>query len=182
MERLTRNLYNLNEWALLRLFRVVTGLKLAYNPDLKKIHLITLDAVEDDILQMISGLIIDEFEIEIELLSEKIDYRKAIRGRFLNTSRMTRKLKKAIPQEKTSAIMVVTNHWLAPTGLLISRVLHTVFPILGITYLLDGICFVTTLNGHLPTDLIQFGTVHEVGHLLGLHGYPLTWLKKKKMS
>ena len=46
MERLRRELYNLNEWALLGLVRVVTGLKLAYNPDLEMIRLITLDAVE----------------------------------------------------------------------------------------------------------------------------------------
>ncbi|NVM52605.1 MAG: hypothetical protein HWN66_02795 [Candidatus Helarchaeota archaeon] len=180
MEKFAPDLYNMSEWALLRLFRVVTGLKLVYNPDLKRISLITLDDVEDAIIETISDLVSAEFEIQIEPVGKPIEYRNSTRGHFLNTSRLTSKLKKILPSDKETALMVVTNYWLSPTPFLLSRILHTIFPILGITYLLDGICYVTTLDGRLTKELIQFAAIHEVGHLLGLHGYPLTWLRKKK--
>ena len=76
--------------------------------------------------------------------------------------------------------MAVTKYWLAPTSFLISRIVHSILPILGITYIKDGICFLTTLNRLLPEELLKFAAIHEVGHLLGKHGYPLSWLKKDK--
>lgn len=180
MQQLSRDLYNLNEWALLRMFRVVTGVKLAYNPELKNLHLLPFGNVEPATVELISELISNEFGLQIETLNTKVEYRAAIRGRFINTSRMNLKLKKITPDDKTTAIMGVTNYWLAPTSFLISQILHTVFPILGITYLIDGICFVTTLNGLLTNDFIEFAAIHEAGHLLGLHGYPLKWLRAKR--
>ncbi|HUY00257.1 MAG TPA: hypothetical protein VMV49_11920 [Candidatus Deferrimicrobium sp.] len=41
-----------------------------------------------------------------------------------------------------------------------------------VTYLVPGICYVTTLKGYLKENLIRFVVKHEVGHLLGKHGYP----------
>jgi len=179
MEHFPLQLYNMNEWLLLRLFRVVTGIKLAYNPNLQTVCLVHLDEVEPNFLELVQTQISSEFGLSVESLKEEIDYKRAVRGRFINTSYLARKFNK-IQRDKSVALMGITNYWLAPNNLFLSHVLHTIFPILGITYILWGISFLTTLNGKLPTDFFEFGAVHEVGHLLGKHGYPLRWLQQRK--
>ena len=180
MEKISIDFYNLSEWLLLRLFRVVTGFKLAFNPNLEKIYLLTLDIVKENLLEIVQTQITNEFNIQVELLNEQIDYKSANWGMFLDTSRLTTKMNKIISREKEVALMGVTNYWLSPSSLLISRIFHAFNPLLGITYLVPGICFLTTLNEKLPIHLLQFAAKHEVGHLLGKHGYPLRWLHKKK--
>ncbi|HUX99234.1 MAG TPA: hypothetical protein VMV49_06735 [Candidatus Deferrimicrobium sp.] len=105
MEQISLELHNLNEWLLLRLIRFVTGLKLAYNPDLKRIYILTLDQVEEGVRELIKQQIIDEFKIPVEILDKQIDYQKAVRRNFLNTSYTTRKLDQLISRDKDSAIM-----------------------------------------------------------------------------
>ena len=180
MEQFSRNLYNLNEWLLLQFFRVVTGFKFAFNPDLKKIFLISIGDVEPEKLEIAQNQIAAEFGIQSEILNEKIEFQKAVRGDFLNTAYMTVKLDANLKRDKKEAIMGITNYWLVPTQFLLSRVIHLFNPILGITYLIPGICFLTTLDGYLRKDLVEFAAKHEVGHLLGMHGYPLMGLQKTK--
>ncbi len=182
MEKFNRDLYNLNEWLLLRFFRVVTGLRLAFNPNLETIYLVNIDEVQANTIEIIQNQVSDEFGVQIQQIQQIIDHKKAVRGSFLNTSHLTLKLNDQISRDKGIAIMAVSNYWLAPTNLLISRIFHSFQPLLGITYLVYGICFITTLNGKLPEELIRFAAIHEVGHLLGKHGYPLEWLLKRKKS
>jgi hypothetical protein len=180
MEQFSRELYNLNEWMMMRFFRVITGFKLAFNPDLKKVNLISIGDIEAEKLEIARDQMAAEFGIQSEILKEKIDFQKAVRGDFLNTAYMTVKLDKSIKRDKKEAIMGITNHWLVPTQFLLSRVIHLFNPILGITYLIPGICFLTTLDGYLRKDLVEFAVKHETAHLLGMHGYPLAWLQKTK--
>jgi len=180
MEQFSRELYNLNEWLLLRFFRVITGFKLAFNPDLKKVYLISIGDVEAEKLEIARDQMAAEFGIQSEILNEKIDFQKAVRGDFLNTAYMTMKLDKSIKRDKKEAILGITNYWLVPTQFLFSRIIHLFNPILGITYMIPGICFLTTLDGYLRKDLVEFAVKHEVGHLLGMHGYPLMWLQKRQ--
>ncbi|MFX1295919.1 MAG: hypothetical protein ACFFD2_13845 [Promethearchaeota archaeon] len=182
MEKFSFQLYNLNEYLLLRFFRIITGFKLAFNPDLEKIYLIPLDTVKEFIIKIIKNQIFDEFGIEVISTNKQIDYSGTVRGNFINTSRLARKFKKVVSHDKSAALMSISNYWLSPTNFLISRIIHTFQPILGITYLKWGICFLTTLQEHLPKNFIQFAAVHEVGHLLGKHGYPLQWLKNRRTS
>ncbi|MDD1777168.1 MAG: hypothetical protein LUQ65_03295 [Candidatus Helarchaeota archaeon] len=180
MEQFSRELYNLNEWMMMRFFRVISGFKLAFNPDLKKVYLISIGDVEAEKLEIAQDQMAAEFGIQSEILNEKIEYQKAVSGDFLNTAYMSHKLNKSIKREKTEALMGVTNYWLVPNQFLLSRIVHLFNPILGITYLVPGICFLTTLDGYLRKDLVEFAAKHEAGHLLGMHGYPLMWLQKKK--
>lgn len=179
MEKFSLDLYNLNEWLLMRMFRVITGVKASFNPNLEKIYLFSVDNVKEEIMQLVEDQISDEFGIHVKPLNFSTDYKKMLRGKFVNTSRLSMKLKDA-SREKDAAIMGVTNFWLVPTNFLTSRILHSFSPILGITYVMWGICFLSTLTGNLKKEIIQFSTKHEVGHLLGKHGYPLAWLQKKK--
>jgi hypothetical protein len=180
VEQFSRELYNLNEWMLMRFFRVITGFKFAFNPDLKKIFLISIGEVEAEKLEIAQNQMAAEFGVQSEILNEKIEFQKAVRGDFLNTAYMTMKLDKLIKRDQKEALMGITNYWLVPTQFLLSRVIHLFNPILGITYLIPGICFLTTLDGYLRKDLVEFAVKHEVGHLRGLHGYPLIWLQRKK--
>ncbi|MHA1145682.1 MAG: hypothetical protein ACTSRW_13155 [Candidatus Helarchaeota archaeon] len=163
----------------MRLFHVVTGLKPAFNTHLKKIYLISLNEVKNESLDLIRKTIEDEFDISVEDLHQDISFQRFLRGIFLNTSGLARKFKK-IPREKGIALMGATNYWLVPTYSMFSRIIHSFQPILGVSYVMWGICFVSTLSGKIKPDYLQFAAKHEVGHLLGKHGYPLSWLQKAK--
>lgn len=180
MEKFSLDLYNLNEWLLLRLFRVITGFKLAFNPHLKNIRLMPIANVQENLLTLIQTQVNDEFGIHVETFPSPLDYPRAFAGRYLNVSYLANKLNQSIPRDKDTALLGISNYWLTPTPFLLSRIIHTFYPILGITYLAWGICFLTTLQGLLKTNLLQFAVKHEVGHLLGLHGYPLFKTKTEK--
>jgi len=186
MDQLYRELYNWNEWLLLRFFRVITGLKLAFNPDLKEIYLIPIGKINENKLEVAKNQMANEFGIRGEILTEKIEFKRALRGAFLNTTYMSMQLHKNISRPKEIAILGITNYLLVPTNFLVSRIIHLFSPILGITYLVPGICFLTTLESltklddQLRKEFIEFAVKHEVGHLLGMHGYPLKWLQKSK--
>jgi len=186
VEQLYRNLYNWNEWLLLRFFRVITGVKLAFNPDLKEAYIVPIGEVKEDKLEIAQNQMESEFGIQGEIVTENIDVKKTVRGIFLNTAAMTIKLNKNITRPKETAIIGITNYLLVPTNFFVSQIIHFFNPILGITYLVPGICFLTTLDSltkldeQIRKDLVEFAVKHEVGHLLGMHGYPLKWLQKTK--
>jgi hypothetical protein len=182
MERLPQQLYNLNEWLLLRLFRVFTGLKLAFNPDLEQIYLVPIDDIDDAQIDLVQNQISEEFGLQVDLLHEKVDYEKIIRGNFISTTRLALKFEREITRDKSIALIGISNYWLAPTTLLISRFIHRIYPILGITYMVLGISFLTTLKGKITPDYLEFAAIHEVGHLMGKHGYPLHLFQKKKKT
>jgi len=92
VEQLYRELYNWNEWLLLRFFRVITGLKLAFNPNLKEIYLIPIGKVNENKLEVAKNQMANEFGIRGETLTEKIEFKKAVRGAFLNPDTVIRGL------------------------------------------------------------------------------------------
>ncbi len=182
MEHLPQQLYNLNEWLLLRLFRVFTGVKLAFNPDLDQIYLVPIDDIDETQINLVQNQVSEEFGIQVDLLHEKLDYKKIVRGNFISTTRLALKFDRKIARDKSIALIGISNYWLAPTTLLISRFIHRIYPILGITYMIPGISFLTTLKGNITPDYLEFAAIHEVAHLIGKHGYPLHFLQNRKKT
>ncbi|TFF87663.1 MAG: hypothetical protein EU549_04340 [Promethearchaeota archaeon] len=164
----------------MELFKVITGSKIAYNPDLKKVLLLPLNEIKESTIEIIKKQLYEEFKIETEVLDTEIESKRAIDGGFINTAYLSRELERKISYNKSIAIMGISKYWLSPTGLLLSRIIHTFSPIIGLTYLESGICVLTTLKGKIPKHLLKFAIIHEVGHLLGKHGYPLRWLKEHR--
>ncbi|MHA1380063.1 MAG: hypothetical protein ACTSRG_16955 [Candidatus Helarchaeota archaeon] len=167
-------LYNFSEYALSRLFYVVTGIKLKYRDKLDEIWIYKSEDISPKTIDLIKEKIWNDFKINTKLISEKIEIPRRIRrGNFLITTETARIINDKIERPNGIALFFITKQALTPFPFLFSRIMQTIFPILGASYIMYGICFITTLNNRLNQSIINYAAVHEIGHLLGKHGYPL---------
>ncbi|MFX1450332.1 MAG: hypothetical protein ACFFCM_05795 [Promethearchaeota archaeon] len=167
-------LYNFSEYALSSLFRVITGIKIRYSDKLEEIRIYQLEEKDPNILNSIQDKIWNEFNIKTKIMPDIIEIPKNIRrGNFLVTTDATRILNDQIERPKDTALLFITKYGITPFPFLTTRILQTIFPILGTSYILYGICFVTTFNDRLQKEIIDYAAIHEIGHLLGKHGYPI---------
>lgn len=166
--------YNLSEYALSRLFRVITGVNLKYREKLDEIWIYKLEDKDPEILKSIEEKIWKDFNIETKIMPDIIELpQKARRGNFLNTTEAARIIDEKVERPKGTALLCVTKFGITPVPFLVIRIMQSLFPILGTSYILYGVCFITTFNEKLNQDIINYAAVHEIGHLLGKHGYPL---------
>ncbi|MHA1298767.1 MAG: hypothetical protein ACTSO9_04905 [Candidatus Helarchaeota archaeon] len=165
--------YNLSEHTLSRLFYVVTGINLKYRDSLDEIWIYQLEEIDPNILKEIKEKIWNDFKIKTKEIQEKIEIpKKAKRGNFIITSEVARIINERIEKPNVVAILCISKKAITPFPFLFTRIIQTIFPILGASYIMFGICFITTYNDKLPQNIINYAAVHEVGHLLGRHGYP----------
>ena len=167
-------LYNFSEYALSSLFRVITGIKIRYSEKLEEIRIYQLEEKDPNILNSIQDKIWNEFNIKTKIIPDIIDIPKNMRrGNFLITTDAARILNDKVERPKETALLFVTKYGITPFPFLTTRILQTIFPILGTSYILYGICFITTINDRLQKEIIDYAAIHEIGHLLGKHGYPI---------
>jgi hypothetical protein len=167
-------LYNLSEYTLSRVFRAITGVKLRYKDQLDEIWIYQLEQIDSKILKSVQDKIWDEFKIKTKAMTDILEVPKDFkRGNFIITTNAARMIDKQIERPKETGLLCVTKYALTPFPFLIARIVQTIFPVLGASYILYGICFITTFNDRLHQDIIDYAAVHEIGHLLGKHGYPL---------
>jgi len=166
--------YNLSEYALSRLFRVITGIELKYREKLDEILIYPLDETSPKIMNIVKEKIWHDFEINVTIMSEIIELPpKVMRGNFIITTDAARIIDEKIKRPEGTAILCVTKYAITPLPFLFTRIMQTIFPILGTSYILYGICFITTLKERLPQKILEYAATHEIGHLLGKHGYPV---------
>ena len=167
------NLYNISEYLLHQFIYIVSGVKVKYADELKKIILIP---VEDDLEKYINWAkeeIEKEFSINVEIDKEIKKELKIPKRTFLVVKRLLRKLK-SYNSDKDTAVIIVTRKRILLNDRLLLRIMHSVFPILGIAYILPGVCAVTTFFDRMPQNIFNHTVSHEVAHLLGKHGYPVS--------
>ncbi|MFX0133704.1 MAG: hypothetical protein ACFFDN_08675 [Candidatus Hodarchaeota archaeon] len=167
-------LYNFSEYALSSLFRVITGIKIRYREKLDEIWIYQLEEKDTKTLNSIEDKIWKEFKIKTKLMPDIIEIPKKVRrGNFIVTTDAARIVNDKIERPKDTALLFITKYAITPFPFLTTRILQTIFPILGASYILYGICFITTFNERLQQEIIDYAAIHEIGHLLGKHGYPL---------
>ena len=166
------SLYNISEYLLHQLIYVVSGVKLKYSDNLETIILAPLD-VNEHYVEWAKLAIEKEFNLKVKI-SRKLRDKFPIPNKSHFILRKLLKDLKFYEQDKTTGLIFITRKRILLRDRLMLRVLHSVFPILGVAYIIPGVCVVTTFENRMPKNTFDHTISHELGHLLGKHGYPIS--------
>ncbi len=167
------NLYNISEYLLHQFIYVVSGVKIKYADELKKIILIPIEENLEKYVDWAREEIKKEFSIPVEIDTEIKKELQVPRRTFLVVRRFLRKLK-SYNSEKETGIILITRKRILLNDRIWLRLVYSVFPILGVAYINPGVCAVTTFSDQMPQNVFNHTVSHEIAHLLGMHGYPVS--------
>lgn len=166
------NLYNISEFLLHQLIYIVSGVKLKYSDELEKIILVPLEDNEQYI-EWAKSAIENEFSLKVEINKNLRNKIKLSNSSFFILTKILKDLDSYTEDKKTGIILITKKPILVRDQFLL-RIVHSIFPILGIAYLIPGVCAVTTFQDRIPKNIFNHTVSHEIGHLIGKHGYPIS--------
>ena len=169
-----RGIYYTAERLLLGSFENLTGVRLGMK-NLKRVKLIPFGSGLDEYILHIEKKLAKEFGLEVEVIGRRSVPRELVEwGSHVFVPYTAKFLLKEVGRAENSAILGVTGYQLSILPPLWSvRQLYHFHAILGISMPYYGVVLVTTLNDTLPTKSLVETSMHEIGHLMGKHGYPL---------
>ena len=166
------NLYNISEYLLHQLIYIVSGVKVKYSDNLEKIILVPLENNEQYV-EWAKEAIKNEFSLKVEVNEKILDKLTIPKRSYFIVKKLLNDLE-SFKEDTTTGIIFITKKNILMRDRIMLRLFHSIFPIMGIAYLIPGVCAVTTVQDRIPKKAFNYTVSHEIGHLLGKHGYPVS--------
>ena len=166
------NLYNISEYLLHQLIYIISGVNLKYSENLQKIVLVPLED-NDQYVEWAKSAIEKEFSLTVEINKKLKERLKIPKQSFFIVQKLLHDLK-TFKDDKTTGVIFITKKRILIRDRIMLKLIHSIFPILGIAYIIPGVCAVTTFQDRIPKRIFNYTVSHEIGHLLGKHGYPVS--------
>jgi hypothetical protein len=169
-----RELYYTVEHFLIKFFELVSGVPVK-TKNLRRVKIVSFGSRRKEYQNFLKEKIEKELSLEVEIggfgevPSRVIEWKTHI---FVPYA--VRHLLKIFPRRKGEAILGITPYQLSllpPLWPL--RQFYRFHFILGIALPHRGIALVTTLKDKIAPSTLAKTSLHEIAHLLGIHGYPL---------